>query len=87
MRRMKNSRHRFQPAERKRMIIDTAVKLIAVRGWWKTTLTDIANCCPVNTSIGTLGYYFPNRKALALEILKDSRVPDQIKEDVRSATI
>lgn len=87
MRRVKNMRRRLKRAERRQMIIDTAATIVASRGWWRTTLVDIAAGCPVYTSIGTLVHYFPRRELLAEEMLQDARVPDRVKEDIRAATV
>ena len=87
MRRIKKQRHRLKPAERRKMILDTAATLIAARGWWVVTLVDIAAACPIYTSIGTLCYYFPRRELLADELLQDARIPDRVKEDIRAATV
>lgn len=78
-------RVRLENTARKKMIIDTAVELISKNGWWRTTLTGIAQACPAPTSISTIYYHFKNRAGFAQAMLDDARVAKKIKEDIRTA--
>ncbi|NPA82564.1 MAG: TetR/AcrR family transcriptional regulator [Epsilonproteobacteria bacterium] len=53
--------------ERKKIIMDTALKLFAKRGFYEVTIADIAK--ELNMSVGNLYNYFSSKEALAKELI------------------
>jgi AcrR family transcriptional regulator len=55
-----------QGLETRRRLYETAVRLIAERGWHETTLRDVASAAGV--SVGLLYRYFPSKQAVVLAL-------------------
>ncbi len=53
--------------EKKRVIMDTALKLFAKKGFYEVTIADIAK--ELNMSVGNLYNYFTSKDALAKELI------------------
>ncbi len=53
----------------RRRLYETAIGLIATRGWHETTLRDVAEAAGV--SVGLLYRYFPSKRALVLTLYDD----------------
>ena len=58
---------RTSKEERKKEIIDTALKLFSKKGFYNTTMPDIAK--EIGMSVGNLYNYFSSKEALAKEII------------------
>lgn len=55
-----------QGAETRRRLYETAIRLIAERGWHETTLRDVA--AEAGLSVGLLYRYFPSKQAVVLAL-------------------
>src|SRR5919199_922127 len=55
-----------QGEETRRRLYETAVRLIAARGWQETTLRDVAS--EAGVSVGLLYRYFPSKRAVVLAL-------------------
>jgi len=55
-----------QGAETRRRLYETAIRLIATRGWRETTLRDVA--AEAGVSVGLLYRYFPSKRAIVLAL-------------------
>ena len=55
-----------QGAETRRRLYETAIRLIAERGWHETTLRDVAS--EAGVSVGLLYRYFPSKQAVVLAL-------------------
>jgi AcrR family transcriptional regulator len=55
-----------QGVETRRRLYETAIRLIAARGWQETTLRDVA--AEAGVSIGLLYRYFPSKQAVVLAL-------------------
>jgi AcrR family transcriptional regulator len=58
-----------QGLESRRRLYEIAVRLIASRGWHRTTLRDIAQ--EADVSVGLLYRYFPSKRAIVLALYED----------------
>jgi AcrR family transcriptional regulator len=58
-----------QGEETRRLLYQTAIRLIAARGWHGTTLRDIAQ--EAGVSVGLLYRYFPSKQAIVLTLYDD----------------
>lgn len=58
--------------ETRRRLYDTAIRLIAARGWQETTLRDVAR--EAGVSIGLLYRYFPSKRAVVLALYEELSV-------------
>lgn len=79
------TRARMKTSERRQMILNTAARVVNKRGWFRTTLQDIASACPVKTSLATLYHYFHNRETLAKELLNLDRLSEETRADIKAA--
>ena len=61
-----------QGAETRRRLYETAIGLIAARGWQETTLRDVARGAGV--SVGLLYRYFPSKRAVVLALYDELSV-------------
>jgi len=66
--------------ERKRQIVDTALELFAQRGFYATTIPDIAG--KMGMSTGNLYNYFASKEELAQEIIR--YVSSMLGEEIRA---
>src|SRR5436305_12341861 len=55
-----------QGLETRRHLYETAIRLIAARGWQATTLRDVAQ--EAGVSVGLLYRYFPSKQAIVLTL-------------------
>src|SRR3954471_9503625 len=55
-----------QGLETRRRLYETAINLIAARGWQETTLRDVA--AEAGVSVGLLYRYFPSKQAIVLAL-------------------
>jgi AcrR family transcriptional regulator len=58
--------------DKRRRILDAALKLFAVRGYHGTAIPDVATAAKV--SIGTLYHYFEHKQQLVNEVYRDAKV-------------
>src|SRR3954471_20146838 len=55
-----------QGLETRQLLYETAIRLIAARGWQATTLRDVA--AEAGVSVGLLYRYFPSKRAVVLTL-------------------
>ena len=58
-----------QGEQTRQRLYETAIRLIAARGWQETTLRDVAR--EANVSVGLLYRYFPSKRAVVLALYDD----------------
>lgn len=70
------SRVRLSASERRRQIVDVATRLIAERGYWGTSINDIATECAI-TDAGVL-HHFPTKGNLLLSVMEKRDEADRV---------
>jgi AcrR family transcriptional regulator len=58
--------------DKRRIILDSALRVFAKKGYYGTTVPDVADAAGVGT--GTLYRYFANKEALVNEVYRDAKV-------------
>jgi TetR/AcrR family transcriptional regulator, repressor of fatR-cypB operon len=71
-RRAKRGRGRPLVDDKRRIILDAALRVFAVKGYHGTSVPDVAEAADVGT--GTLYRYFANKEALVNEVYRDAKV-------------